>query len=166
MIPTIELPAASRLQELFSYDPLDGRLRWKIRRGSRAQVGSVAGTVRPPDYSRVRIDGVLYLVHRVVWKLHFGSEPAGDIDHLNGDRTDNRLDNLRDVAHRTNGENVVKARKSNASGFLGVAKNGNKWAAYIHCEGATKYLGLHKSPELAHAAYLGAKRNLHEGCTL
>ena len=95
-----------------------------------------------------------------------GSWPIGEIDHVNGDRGDNRIANLRDVDHKTNSQNERRARAINTSGFLGVSKQGNKWQASIRHGGKQLYLGLFAAKEEAHSAYLAAKRLLHAGNTL
>jgi hypothetical protein len=95
-----------------------------------------------------------------------GDWPSGQIDHINGDRTDNRLCNLRAVSNAQNAQNKRGARSDNKAGVIGVRAVGNSWQARITTGGKTSYLGCYSSPEQASAAYLGAKRAMHEMGTL
>lgn len=90
------LPPIEALQSLLHYDPETGLLTWKQSRG-RVRRGQVAGSLGNRGYWHVRCLGSLWLAHRIAWKLHTGVEPKAGlvIDHLNGDRTDNRWDNIR-----------------------------------------------------------------------
>lgn len=88
------------------------------------------------------------------------------IDHINGDPSDNRVENLRLADKRLNAENQRRARADNAIGVLGVMAHGNKFRAQIRTGGRTIYLGLFLTSDEAYAAYVEAKRRLHEGCSL
>lgn len=90
-----------------------------------------------------------------------------NIDHINGDHSDDRWENLRDVSQQMNVQNIKKAKTGSATGLLGVhrSREGN-FVAQIKHLGKTKNLGTHQTPEDAHAAYLDAKRQLHPGNTL
>ncbi len=83
-----------------------------------------------------------------------------------GNRSNNRLSNLRDVSQAMNIQNERKPRSNNKSGFLGVKANRGLWKAEISIDGKTKFLGRFKTPEEAHQVYVEAKRKLHPGCTL
>ena len=98
----------------------------------------------------------------------YGTWPENQIDHINGVRHDNRIDNLRDVLQSTNAQNQRKPSATNKCGFLGVNfhKCSNRWIAQIHVQGKKKHLGLFDTPKEAHEAYVTAKRELHEGCTI
>lgn len=92
----------------------------------------------------------LHRAHRVVWAMHYGEWPGGDLDHINGDKTDNRIANLRIVSHRENMLNLPK-KTNNTSGVVGVywAKRDKKWSAKIKHEGREISLGNHRSFEAA-----------------
>ena len=97
-----------------------------------------------------------------------GRWPQKSIDHINGDGSDNRWANLRDVDQKTNAQNLREAHADNKAGLLGVHKGRKyaRWKAAIYVDGKTKKLGLFESAEAAHAAYVEAKRLLHAGCTI
>ena len=163
---------SERLNELLSYDPDTGHFVWKVnRKGRGARVGKRAGDLHRNGYRRIRVDGVRYKEHRLIWFYTHGTWPKGDIDHINGVSDDNRITNLRDVPHRTNCENVRRAKSHNKSGLLGVAyyperTSPKKYRARVVRHGEAHTLGYYETAEEAHAAYVQAKRTLHEGNTL
>lgn len=155
-----------RLRELLSYDPDTGVFQWLFSRGT-ARAGAVAGSADSYGYLQTKIDRRCYLNHRLAWLYVHGEWPTRQIDHINGKRTDNRLANLRIVSASVNQQNHRVARVDNKCGLLGVSSSGKRWQARIsHPGGKDAYLGLFDTPELAHAAYLEAKRRLHPGCTI
>jgi hypothetical protein len=155
-----------RLRELLSYDSETGVFHWRVSRG-RAVAGASAGNADSYGYLQTKIYGRCYLNHRLAWLYVYGEWPDGQIDHINGSRADNRLANLRNVSISVNQQNQRGARVDNRCGLLGVSRKGNRWQARISHPGRKDaYLGLFDTPELAHAAYLKAKRKLHQGCTI
>lgn len=157
-----------QLAEALNYDPATGLFSWK-RNGGHCRVGEVAGYIEKRGYRQIGIMGKLYRAHRLAWFYAYGEWPKFQIDHIDGDKANNALANLRDVKPRQNSENCRKAPKSNKScGLLGVTfhKAANKWMAQIRTEGKHKSLGLFLDPLEAHQAYLTAKRELHKGCTI
>jgi hypothetical protein len=156
---------AARLRELMHYDPATGVFTSNTRRGIADKGSPIRGMISN-GYSRIGIAGIRYAAHRLAWLYVHGEWPKQDIDHINGDKLDNRISNLRDVSTRTNTENRRTAMSNNKSKLLGVRKMGKKWAAHIGTNGRTRYLGSFLTPEEAHAAYLVAKRELHAGCTI
>jgi hypothetical protein len=158
---------AIRLRELLLYYHDTGIFTRRIcLRGNRK--GSIAGSLTHEGYIAICVDYKKHPAHRLAWLCATGQWPAGDIDHINGNRSDNRLANLRDVARSVNLQNQRKATGRNASGLLGVSlhKETGKWAARIQVLGKQKHLGYFNSPELAHEAYLIEKRICHTGCTI
>jgi hypothetical protein len=110
--------------------------------------------------------GRSYRSHRLAWLYITGDWPRA-VDHINGNRCDNRWENLREVDNKTNTENARHARSSNRScGVLGVTKRGKRFIAQIKSDGVHRYLGSFHDAASAHLAYVAAKRELHEGCTL
>lgn len=159
-------PLAERARAVFTYDPDTGLLTRRVCTGSRAAIGTAVGHADRHGHMRVSLDGIEYAVHRLVWLLVTGRMPSGDIDHINGNRADNRWSNLRDVSHRVNLQNRRSATAANKCGLLGVSQRGGSFLARIKVNGKQVCLGSFGSGQEAHAAYLHAKRNLHEGCTL
>lgn len=148
-----------RLKEVLRYDATSGRLTWLRRISPRLRVGGDAGSIAN-GYVRITIDGKSYMAHRLAWLYAYGAWPRQYIDHINGNRTDNRLFNLRDVSQTTNALNRCGPSKNNKIGYLGVCWMGgtnNAWTARISCNGKKKHLGYFKTPELAHQAYQKAK---------
>lgn len=155
----------ARLRELFHYDPETGVFTRLVTRSARAKAGMKAGSINDQGYLLIMIDGRVHSAHRLAWFYMHGEFPQGDIDHMNGVRSDNRLGNLRHGNRSFNMQNERRARASGSSGFLGVtwSRKDKKWVAQIMLSGKHIYLGGYDSPEVAHAAYLEAKRRLHPG---
>lgn len=143
-----------RARELLKYDPLTGWLTWRTG-GGRKVVGSRAGHRRRSDgYRVIRVDGVLYGEHRVIWLLVTGSWPESEIDHINLCHGDNTWLNLRPATD--SGQNGNQAlRVDNKSGFRGVSwsRKAGKWAAQILRDGRKKFLGYFDDPSAAYAVY-------------
>ena len=161
---------AQRLRERLDYDRETGHLTWKLSLSNRARVGSFAGCVDKKQGGRVlvRVDDCLYLAHRLAWLHVTGNWPDGEIDHINGNPSDNRFCNLRDVATFVNAQNKKRVRVDSQTGLMGVShdKRRGTWSSRIKVHEKKVWLGRFESPEDAHAAYLAAKRRLHEGCTI
>lgn len=162
-----------RLKELLHYDPETGRFTRKTdamgghrRQQVVARAGDVLGTKTVYGYSVIWLDKKLHLAHRLACLYMNGEWPKLCIDHIDGDKLNNSWANLREVGAKVNGQNIRGARINNKSGFLGVHFQANRYRADIKVNGKTKYLGRFKTPEEAHAAYVEAKRRLHEGCTI
>lgn len=113
-------------------------------------------------YGRIRVDGHSYLSHRLAWKMFYGEDPQQgyDIDHINGNRCDNRITNLRLATRNENALNVP-LRRNNTSEFRGVSfnKQTQKWEAYFTANGVKIHLGRHISKEDAINARLDAEVN-------
>lgn len=161
-----------RVREALIYCPETGVFKRKLRTAQRHQAGDRAdfpisgGNAK--GYSRVSLDGKRYLAHRVAWLYVHGQWPSQFIDHINGEKSDNRLINLRDVNRIINSQNIRRARKDNSHGNLGISwhKQNKKWCARIGLQGKTKRVGSFSTVEQASEAYLNAKRKLHKGCTI
>jgi len=151
---------AERLRQLLDYDPATGIFVWKVTRGSGRR-GSVAGYVK--EYVEIRVDGVLHLAHRLAWLHVHGKWPADQVDHRNGIKTANWIDNLREATNAQNQENA-KRRRTNTSGFTGVHwdKRERKWLARIRAGGKRIPIGHFANIEDAAAARAEAKKQLHK----
>lgn len=159
----------ARLLEVLDYDQETGIFTWKVSRtGTRSKIGDVAGSLYDKGYIRISIDDIGYRAHRLAWLYMRGVWPNRDVDHINGVRDDNRFVNLRDVTRSENIQNQHKAHSDNATGFLGVTfnKTRGKFQTRININGKRKNLGRFPTAELAHQAYLVAKRELHPACMI
>jgi len=130
------------LEKLFIYNPDNGKLYNRSHRSPLARKGMEAGTM-DNGYRKVRIDGVAYKTHRIIWKMCHGADPVEQIDHIDHDPLNNRIENMREASSVENNRNSSR-RKDNVSGVTGVHfKKGNqKWAAKIHVEGKAIHLGF------------------------
>ena len=142
------------LNSILAYDPLTGILTWKHNRSNMIK-GSVAGSVNSSGYRTITINSKTFRVQRVIWIMLFGYIPEGFfIDHVNGNKIDNRLQNLRLATNSQNQQNRP-APKNNSSGYRGVTwhKQMNKWMARISYKGKRKLIGFFDSAEDAYKAY-------------
>lgn len=165
--PAGEALTAERLRELLDYDRETGVFTWAAAARSIRQHGRVAGCAKG---ARVLIGvcGRQYFAHRLAVLHVTGSWPTAHVDHRSGESSDNRWTNLRDVSPSVNAQNQRRAHKGSVSRFLGVywRKDRKKWQATITVNRRPIHLGLFEREEDAGAAYLEAKRRLHEGCTI
>lgn len=151
------------LREAFDYDPETGVIKWKVSHSPRAKAGAVAGTFDGRGYRKCAYKKVRIKCHKLAWLLVHGREPVDVIDHINGNRSDNRLANLREVSHSENSQNKAAALANNKLGVMGVAKSGNRFCAWISIKRKSRYIGTFDTAEEAHNAYLSAKAALHSG---
>jgi hypothetical protein len=158
---------AEYARELIVYNPDTGAMIWRRSKGA-AKAGSPAGGPhRSKGYGTVMIDGQRIATHRLAWLIAFGRWPNGEIDHINGKPDDNRLSNLRDVSVQANRQNIRAATARKVSGLLGAHRTAaGRYAAAICVSRKQIHLGMFDTAEEAHAAYVSAKRRLHEGCTI
>lgn len=164
-----------RLKELFSYSTETGDFIWRVTRGGRKNSGAIAkpgdkaGGISGHGYVRMKVDSHLYMAHRLAWLYMTGEWPNGQIDHIDTNRLNNAWANLRVVSHSGNMQNQRRAHKNSSTGFLGVRlhKKSQRYYAVITIPGGKrKQFRWFDDPESAHAAYVAAKRQLHEGCTI
>lgn len=163
-----ELPSQTTLRNLFEYDPERGVLVWRPRAAASKTwnsrfAGKLAGGMDAQGYINIGIGGALHKAHRLVWVFINGAIPEGlQVDHINRDRADNRIGNLRLATPGQNRQNA-KLRDDNRTRLKGVdfnRKAGN-WRARISCDGRTRHLGFFSTPEEAHTAYKRAADELH-----
>lgn len=137
-----------QLKQCLSYDHLTGLFTW-LTKHSKMQVGSIAGTKRKNDgktYIIISVKGVKYRAHRLAFLYMTGSFPTMLCDHINGDGTDNRWVNLREVDYVNNNRNM-RLREDNTSGCAGVHwnKKDKRWQASLKTGVGRGYLGQYKS---------------------
>jgi hypothetical protein len=158
------LPTLERVKELLDYQSISGEFVWKHTKGNRALAGGRAGYVSPGGYKFIKIDGVVILAHRLAWFYNYGVWPKNGMDHIDGQKLNNRLENLRDASASVGSFNRGRM-KSNTSGIVGVSwhKLSKKWRAAIRVSGAYIYLGTYVNVRDAQAARLKAERKYFPG---
>jgi len=154
---------AEYLRSIVQYDPATGLMLWRINKGGRRIAGREVGRIRAKDgYRHVKIDGRMYLVHRLAWLYVHGVWPQGLLDHENTRRADNWIDNLRECTRSQNGANRPAQANNDAKtkGVHRVVWSGGRvmWKAqiYVTVEGQRKrgeYLGCFETKQEASAAY-------------
>lgn len=174
-------PSVSFLRECLSYNPVNGELIWlprPINHFATKRVfntwhsrfcGKVAGRLNDKGYIEIGMQGRRVKAHRAAWAIFHGYIAAGDIDHINGVRNDNRIDNLRVVDRTGNSRNSAK-HKNNVSGLSGVywRERDKRWIALISFNGIQKHLGqfkclldaaaVRKAAEILHGYHLNHGR--------
>ncbi|WP_395451154.1 HNH endonuclease signature motif containing protein [Aminobacter sp. UC22_36] len=158
--------AQKRLREMFAFDEEAGHLIWRERPSDHfataaagkiwnsRYAGTVAGVIGAKGYRRIKFAGKTWSAHRLIWIYINGQIPDGlQVDHINGNRSDNCLDNLRLVTNAENSRNQSMPR-NNTSGVMGVVwhRRARKWQAQVKITGQTKYLGLFDTIEAASSA--------------
>lgn len=152
------------LKELLNYNHITGEFRWKVYRNQHVRIGDRAGTINENNYRQIQILGKMYREHRLVWLYVYGKFPTKEmIDHIDGDKQNNKVDNLREATRQENTYNSC-IRENKSSRFKGVCwdKSRLKWIA--SSQDATKkhkHLGRYESEEEAHQAYQGYVQELH-----
>jgi hypothetical protein len=158
------------LRNRLEYNELSGIFTWKQRNKGEFETlnawarwqgqysGKIAGT-KSNGYLVINIDYEINSGHRLAWLYMHGAWPNGNLDHINGNRADNRIENLREATQAQNRQNLRGAKCNNSTGLLGVSKSykDGKYRAAIN----GKHLGLFDTKEQAHSAYIDAKRILH-----
>lgn len=148
------LPSVEYLRSKFDYDS-SGALIAK----SGPNAGRAVGWLNEKGYLHASCGGGKFFVHRLIWKMCKGYDPLV-IDHINGNRADNRIENLRSVNFAANARSVRKLL--GASKFKGVyAAKGGKWGARIKVDRTTKHLGTYACEMDAALAYDFAARDMH-----
>lgn len=117
-------------------------------------------------YIYIGIDKSNYLAHRLAWLYVYGTWPDKDIDHIDGNITNNRIQNLRLTTETHNSQNQRQAHKGSYSGLLGVYPAGKRWRAMITVNKKTISLGVFATKDEAYDVYIKNKRKLHPGCTI
>lgn len=145
--------------DLLDYDPHTGIFTWR-KTYSQAKAGATAGQVSTWGYIRIPIMGKKYTAHQLAWLIFFGEWPSKQIDHIDGDKKNNAIKNLRLVTPSLNQLYNDKPRKGNKTGLLGVSMMGKKFKAQIKVDGVIRHLGSFTDKESAHAAYQVAKRQI------
>lgn len=157
----------NELKKFLNYDFNTGVFYWNVERGT-VRIGNVAGCLKNNGYLQIQINGKKYYSHRLAWIYFFGHIPNLEIDHINGNKTDNRISNLRLATSRQNKQNKKIYNSNNKTGYLGVSfyKKIGKFCAEIRNNNKKIHIGFFENPEDAYKEYLKAKRKLHKFCTI
>ena len=149
-----------KLLEQLDYDPLTGVFTWKVSR-NRIKKGDQAGSISDRGYRIMRMFGGTYKAHRLAWFYTHGSWPVGVIGHIDGNKDNNAINNLRDCSQQINCEN--KKKPSGHTQLLGVSfvPKLNKYKAQITVKGKGVYLGVCETAQEAHEVYMDYKRQHH-----
>ena len=152
----------ARLKELLHYDPATGVFTNTQQRGRRGALGAVTGSVNGSGYVQIKLTGKSYLAHRLAWLYEYGVFPVADTDHIDQDKTNNRIANLRTATRSENKQNVG-LQCNNTSGYRGVtwSKQANKWRAEIKLNRKLRHLGYFTNVADAVTAYAAAVAKLH-----
>lgn len=160
--------SASELYQLLSYDAGTGVFVRRVTTSQNAKEGDVAGYISPIGYRVISLKSRQFYGHRLAWLYHYGEFPSGQIDHKDGDRANNAIANLRDVAECVNRQNLRRPPQHNLLGVLGVSVSTSRkrYQAKIQLDGVKHHLGTFDTIDEAANAYLAAKRAMHAGCTI
>lgn len=142
------------IKDFISYDPDTGYLTWLKSPCRRVKEGAVVSSIDAYGYFVVAFRGSRWKAHRLAWFLHYGEDPPETVDHINGDRKDNRLCNLRAASRGENLKNMSVSGKG-SSKYKGVSWNKavKQWTAYISVDNKKVHLGCFSSEEEAANAY-------------
>jgi len=138
-----------------AYDADTGEFVWGRVSSRNTRKTKPPGTTHKDGYKYVKIGGKSYAMHRLAWLITYGNWPKGALDHINGDRTDNRISNLREASPRLNSVNRPINRKGRLPGCW-FSKCINKWCASLYWEGNRFFLGTFDSEKEAHHSYISA----------
>jgi hypothetical protein len=156
--------AISRLRELLAYNEFTGVFTRKIPAGrhGRHKAGAVCGSVTVCGYVFICVAGVKQMAHRFAWAHYYGVWPNGDLDHIDRNKSNNAIANLREATRKQNMQNV-SIHKHNTSGYKGVAWHSQrgKWRAYIFNNYTQLHLGLYGTKEDAARARKNAELKYH-----
>jgi len=146
---------AEQVKRVVAYNPETGVFTYVVRPSRNMRIGDVAGCVNNEGYRHIRVCGRAFKAHRLAWLCIHGVWPDGIIDHINGERDDNRIANLRIATRAQNRANTTKP--------MGVSynKQSDKWVARIMHQGRSRFLGYHKTAEAARAIYQKEAELLH-----
>ena len=148
------------LNSILEYNKTTGVFIWKARKGYKSTfVGKEAGSIRSTGYRYISINSKKYAAHRLAWFYMYNRWPNGVLDHINRDKADNRIENLRESNQSLNNINKT-LRKDNTTGFKGVYPSGNKYKAQARYLGTTYNLGTFDTAEEASSAYITKLKEL------
>ena len=164
---TIKIPCSiEHLRDVLFYNVNTGIFTWRKHKYRPDIIGHIAGAKQSAGYWSISIYNRKQLAHRLAWAYVTGEWPIKHIDHINGNKLDNRFCNLRQVTRFGNLQNMRAATKANKTGLLGVCAHQGKWVMQITVNGHKTRESGFNTPEEAHERYLTLKRFYHTTCTI
>lgn len=151
---------AELIRAIFVYDPDTGQFSL---RDSHKPKRKRASHIKQGGRRYLKLRTRYVISSRCAWLYMYGEWPTNEVDHIDGDKMNDRIKNLRDVSRQVNAENKHHAQSNSKTGLLGVSPWHGKYRATILCGRKQTYLGLFASAQEAHEVYLAAKRRLHPG---
>jgi len=162
--PHRPLPPLAELKQMLSYDPKSGLFRWKVPIGIKIKAGSIAGgTAVNVRYRMISYKNKLYPAHRLAWLFVYEEDPGKlQVDHINGERLDNRIANLR-LANPSQQSQNTKRYSSNTSGYKGVSwsSTSKSWRGAVAANGVRRIKYGFATPEAADAWACAMRELLH-----
>jgi hypothetical protein len=150
------------LREALNYDPESGRFTWAKQQSPAVKMGQSAGCVmRSTGYLVIGFEGTLHRAHRLAWAYVHGKAPEGHIDHINRNKTDNRISNLRCVSASENSQNILRIRRGKVQHGIDFNSRTNRYRARISVDGRRLCLGHFATADEAQATYIAAKLRMH-----
>lgn len=143
-----------QLLENLHYDQETGLFTWLKQKAHKTKVGSIAGHKNKRGYIKIRFNSKFYFAHRLAWFYIYNHFPLKSLDHINRNKEDNRISNLREVS------NIENCQNKDSKGYS-FHKPSNKWMARIMINYKQVYLGLFETEDEAREAFLKAKREHH-----
>lgn len=150
---TIKTLTQEYLKTILDYNPDTGVFTWKVNRGTNKLKGDIAGSDNGRGYIAIQINKKKYKAHRLAWLYVYGTWPKKHLDHINGNRIDNRLLNLRESTSRENQQNRIEHRNGHLVGSS-FRKDIKKWQSIIVINKKKKHLGVFNTELEAHQRYL------------
>lgn len=147
----------TRFKHLLHYCPISGNFTFKVSRGNISE-GSIAGSINN-GYVQISIDNIHYMGHRLAWLYMYNEWPTPTTDHIDGNRSNNAISNLRVATQSENNQN--KLSTNNVTGFRGVYRSGSKFATSIKIDKKDVYLGTYSTPEEASFIYENKAKEIH-----
>jgi hypothetical protein len=151
-------PVLENIRRLLTYDATSGEFYWRETRGRRKQ-GALAGNVSPRGYRRIHCNGRAYFAHQLAWYMHYGVFPHTEIDHIDRNRDNNRIANLR-LSNRTEQLHNTGVRTDNSSGYKGISWESGRFRTYINIGGTRVHLGRYMTFDEAYRARKRAEMEL------
>lgn len=154
------LPSLELLNTLLHYDPETGVFRWKKCLNTKISENSIAGYLNDKGYIIIAILNKDYKAHRLAYKIYYGIEPDGMLDHIDMNKSNNRIINLRIATRSQNGANA-KGRNNSLTGVKGVSLKNHRYTARINFNYKEIWLGSYKTIEEAKLAYETAAKEYY-----